>query len=248
MTGYAPAVLAARRALWPWLAVLMAGCSTIHGVKPVGKGVVRPELSFGGPITEVYGAPIPIPLTQLGATYGVDDKTDVHVAWHTSAAAFYNLFGADAGASRELLTLSGARPRVMADLTVLGFAGDNEPGGAEGGFRLFVQPTATASWDWGKHRRETTYIALTAMFQPFPSARVVPALAIGSQFAFGRRLSLTAEAKWIAFYKSNVPVVPTYYAPGNIGALGFNLGLGYAIGKLGEPAVTAPVDAAGAPP
>ncbi len=215
-------------------ALALTGCSTVHGVKPVGKGVVRPELSFGGPITEVYGAPIPIPLTQLGATYGVDDKTDVHVAWHSSAAAFYNLFGADVGASRELVSWAGARPRVMADLTLLAFAGDNEPGGAEGGFRLFVQPTATASWDWGKHRRETTYVALTAMFQPFPSVHVVPALAVGNQWALGRRLSLTTEVKWISFYKSNLPVVPTYYAPGNVGAIGFNLGLGYAIGRLPE--------------
>lgn len=214
------------------VALALTACSTIHGVKPVGKGVVRPELSFGGPITEVYGAPIPIPITQIGATYGLDDKTDVHAAWHSSAAAFYNLFGADVGASRELVEWVGARPRVMADLTVLTFAGDNEPGGSEGGFRLFVQPTVTTSWDWGKHKRETTYIALTALFQPSPSVRIVPALAVGNQWALGRRLSLTTEFKWISFYKSNIPVVPTYYAPGNIGAIGFNLGLGYAIGKL----------------
>ncbi len=216
------------------LPLALTACSTIHGVKPVGRGVIRPELSVGGPITQVYGAPIPIPLSQLGATYGLDDKTDLHAAWHTSAASFYNLFGADVGASRELLEWAGVRPRLMADLTVLTFAGDNEPGGSPGGFRLFVQPTVTGSWDWGKHKRETVYVSLTALFQPFPKLHLVPALAVGNEWALGKRLSLTTEFKWISFYKSNLPVVPDYYGPGNIGALGFNLGLGYAIGKLPE--------------
>lgn len=214
----------------------LAGCSTIHGVKPVGKGVIRPELSVGGPVTEVYGAPIPIPISQLGATYGLDDQTDVHVAWHTSAAAFYNLFGADAGVSRQLLAADGARPRLMVDGTVLVFAGDNEPGGApesaDGGFRLFLQPTVTAGWDWGAHDRQTAYVSLTAMVQPFPEAHLLPALAVGNQWALGRRLALTTELKWLAFTQSNLPVVPVYYAPGNIGALGVNLGLSYAIGAL----------------
>lgn len=125
--GYSPAVMPRAFAL---VALALTACSTIHGVKPVGEGVVRPDLPFGGPITEVYGAPIPIPITQIGATYGLDDKTDVHAAWHSSAAAFYNLFGADVGASRELVEWAGARPRVMTDLTVLTFAGDNEPGGS----------------------------------------------------------------------------------------------------------------------
>ncbi len=220
----------------------LAGCSTIHGVKPVGKGMVRPEVSEGGPFTLVYGAPIPIPLSTLGVTYGVDDKTDVHVAWHTSAAAFYKVFGADAGASRELLTWSGARPRVMADLTVLTFAGDNETttsagqgGGSPGGFRLFVQPTATASWDWGKHGRQTVYGSLTGFFQPFPTLHLLPALAVGNQWALGPRLVLTTELKWLAFTQSNIPPVPDYYGPGNIGAIGFNLGLSYTIGRLPSP-------------
>ncbi len=216
--------------------VAASGCSTIHGIKPVGKGVIRPEASFGGPITEVYGAPIPIPITQLGATYGLNDQTDIHAAWHSSATGFYNLFGADVGLSRELLPVAGARPRVMADLTLLAFAGDNEPGeppeGAAGGFRMFVQPTVTAGWDWGKYQRQTGYVSLTGLFQPAPSLHFVPALALGNEWALGKRLSLTTELKWISFSKSNLPVVAVYYAPGNIGAIGFNLGLSFAIGKL----------------
>lgn len=226
------------RTLFPLVGVLVlaAGCSTIHGIKPVGRGVVRPEISVGGPITEVYGAPIPIPISQLGATYGLDDRTDLHAAWHTSAAGFYNVFGADAGVSRQLLAPAGARPRLMVDGTLLAFAGDNEPGsppdGAAGGFRLFVQPTVTGSWDWGAHDRQTTYVALTAMFQPFPEIHLLPALAVGNAWALGPRAAVTTELTWLAFTQSNLPVVPVYYAPGNIGALGLHLGFSYAIGKL----------------
>jgi hypothetical protein len=212
----------------------LGACTTVHGVRPAGKGALVVEGSLGGPLTEVYGAFIPLPISAVGATYGLDDKTDIHAAWHPSAAAFYGLFAADFGVSREFLRPAGARPRVMADLTLTVAGGDNEQNDADGGTRLWVQPTITASWDWGKQKRQTTYAGITAFTQPFPTVRMLPAVVAGQWWGLGPRLHLTTEFKWIAPTTSSLDAVPTYAAPGAQGAISFQLGLGYRFGGRKE--------------
>jgi hypothetical protein len=205
------------------LALLLVGCTTVHGVRPVGKGAVALEGSFGGPITEVYGAPLPIPFSAVGATYGASDRVDLHAAWHPSPALFFNLAAGDLGASYVLLGQSGIRPRVMGDLTLTFVGGDNEAGGAEGGFRVFVQPTANAAWDWGKHRRQTVYGGLTLFAQPFPGVHALPAVTAGHWWGLGRT-HLVTELKWVAPTESSRDLVPHYYAPGDLGAVELQLG------------------------
>lgn len=212
------------------LALLLGGCTTVHGVRPVGKGALSVEGSLGGPLTEVYGAPIPVPFSAVGATYGVSDRAQVHAAWHPSPTAFFNLFGADAGASMVLVDQDGARPRLMGDLTLTLIAGDNEPDAPEGGVRLFAQPTLNAAWDWGKNRRQTFYTGATVFTQPLPSVHALPALVVGQWWGAGPRLHLTTELKWIAPWQSSADLTPTYYAPGSLGAVAVQLGAGYRFG------------------
>lgn len=211
------------------LLVLGTGCTTVHGVRPVGDGALRVEGSLGGPLTEVYGAPIPLPFSGLGATWGLDDKTDLHAAWHPSAALFFNLFGADLGASREFLGPEGARPRLMGDLTLTVAGGDNEPGSPEGAVRVWAQPTLNASWDWGRKDRQTVYLGLTAFVEPAPEFHVLPALVVGEWWGIGR-FTATTEFKWISPTQSSYDLTPRYYAPGNLGAISFQLGAAYTFG------------------
>ncbi|MDP2313293.1 MAG: hypothetical protein Q8P41_10340 [Pseudomonadota bacterium] len=212
------------------IAVLSSGCSTVHGVRPIGSGAVQIDASLGGPITELFGAPVPLPITTVGATVGVSDKTNVHAAVHPTPIALFGFFAADVGVSTQLLAPKGARPRLMADLTVIGAGGDRAPdsdnGGAEGGVRFFARPTVTASWDWGKDARHALYASLGGFVQPYPGLYGLGTVAVGNQWGVGRRVHLTTQVEWIAPYASNTALTPHYYAPGDLGAISLQLGLG----------------------
>jgi hypothetical protein len=205
---------------------LGSGCSTVHGVRPIGEGAVVIDASLGGPITELFGAPIPLPLTTVGATVGVSQKTNVHAAVHPTGVALFGVFAADVGASTQLLAQKDARPRLMGDLTVIGAGGDLGPDGAEGGVRFFARPTVTASWDWGPDTRHSLYASLGGMLQAFPSAHALGTVAVGNQWGLGEAVRLTTQLEWIAPYASSESLTPHYYSPGDLGAISFQLGLG----------------------
>jgi hypothetical protein len=183
------------------------------------------DASLGGPVTELFGAPVPLPLTTLGATVGVTDTVDVHAAVHPSAIALFGLAAGDAGASVQLLAPTGARPRLMTDLTLVGAGGDVDPAGSEGGFRLFARPTLNASWDWGRQKRSTFYAGIGGFIQPFPTVHALGTVAVGNRWGLSKRTTLTTQVEWIAPYASSEMLAPHYYAPGNLGAISFQLGL-----------------------
>lgn len=212
----------------------LQGCTTVHGVKPVGDGNIALEGSFGGPITEIYGLPIPLPFSSIGVDYGLDDRTDLHGAFHTTSLLAVGVLQAEFGVSRVFLTNSGARPRLMGDLTLIGAGGpvvEREP---EGGFVLYLQPVFNAAWDWGKNDRQTTYTGLTLFFQPFPEVHAIGAWQVGQRWGIGPRFHLDTEFKWIAPYMDTYKLVTNYYAPGHQGAISFQLGLGYTFGRPGN--------------
>ncbi len=206
------------------------GCSTVHGVRPVGKGAVRPEFSFGGPITEAFGIPIPLPLTTVGATVGLSDVLDVHAAWHPTPAMMMGIPAFDGGVSYAFRAPEGPRPRLMADLSVVSAFGDAEEGPPEGGLRIWMQPTLTASWDWGQRKRQTSYLGYTGFFQPFPTTAWRGAPVLGQLWGLGPRAVLSTELKWIGPFVETDMLVPHYYAPGSQGAISFQLGFGYTFG------------------
>lgn len=218
------------------LPLLLLGCSTTHGIKPVGKGAVSVEGSLGGPVTMVFGAPIPLPLTTVGATVGATDTTDVHAAIHPTAAAMFGLGAGDIGVSQQFLDNEGGRPRLMGDLTFTGAFGDRDPDvGHEGGFRGFLQPSVTASWDWGKQGQCAAYTGLTAFLEPADEFQWLGGLYLGNRFAVGKqkRGHVDIELKWLDFWASSEPIVPEFVTPGNLGALELQFAYGYRFG--GKP-------------
>jgi len=210
-------------------ALLFTACSTVHGVKPVGKGALAVEASLGGPFVELYGAPVPLPLTTLGATYGVTDLVDVHAAVHPTATAAFNLIGLDAGVSGQLMAPEGARPRLMADLSFVFAAGDNEPDAPEGGVRLFAQPGLAASWDWGKSDQHTAYASVGAFVEPRPGPHALGWVGGGNLWGVGRT-QLVTELKWLSPWADTEPLTPHWYAPANQGAIALQLGARYTFG------------------
>ena len=211
------------RALLVLVFAVLSACSTVHGVRPIGAGAIELEATVGGPVVELFGGPKPMPITTVGATVGLDDRTDVHASIHPTGLALFGLFAADAGVARQFVAPDGARPRLMADLTLMGAAGNVAEGEPEGGFRAFVRPTVTASWDWGKHDRSTVYAALGGFVQPWPGPHGLGTVAVGNLWALGKH-HLTTQVEWIAPYASSYELAPEYHAPGNLGAVSVQLG------------------------
>ena len=221
------------RPLVPLVLVLGGACSTTHGIRPVGKGAVSIDASLGGPLTEVFGAPIPLPLTTLGASVGVTDTTDVHAAFHPTGLAMFNVIAADVGASQQVLSNEGARPRLMGDITLTLAGGDRDQElGEEGGLRAFVQPSFTASWDWGKVRQHAVYSGVTAFLQPSDIFYALGGIYLGNRFGV-RRSHVDIELKWLQPWTDNTPIVPEFYSPGNLGALELQFAYGFTLG--GKP-------------
>lgn len=213
---------------------LAIGCSTTHGIRPIGAGNVGVELSLGGPITEVFGAPIPIPLTTAGVTFGATATTDIHAAFHPTAALMFGIGAGEVGASQQLVAPENARPRVMADLTIIGAAGDLDPDRApEGGFRVFVQPTLLAGWDYGKGGEHTAYTGVTGFVEPGEEFSGIAGLILGNRFGVGRS-HVDLELKWLDPWESAVPIVPVYYSPGSLGAVEFQVAYGFTFDGGGE--------------
>lgn len=221
-------------------------CSTTHGIRPLGKGAVSIDASLGGPITEVFGAPIPLPLTTVGATVGVTETTDVHLSVHPTGAALFNVFAGDFGASQQVLENEGARPRLMGDLTTTIAGGDRDAeSGKKGGVTVFIQPSFTASWDWGKSKQHSIYSGLTAFLQPAEKFNALGGIYVGNRFGM-RRSHLDIELKWLQPWSDNTPIVPEFYAPGNLGAVALQFGYGFSFG--GKPASNAPASTTPATP
>jgi hypothetical protein len=205
---------------------LLLACSVTHGARPLGKGVVAADLSAGGPITALFGTNIPLPLSSVGASYGVTDTVDVHGAVHTSAALLFGLPAAEVGASWAFLPADGARPRLAVDATTVLAGGDIAEGGSPGGFRALLEPSVLAAWDLGADDRHTVYGGLGAMLQPWPGPNGYGWLTAGGRWGLGGdAIGLTTEAKWLAPYASNLPMAPEMTGVGTLGALSVQLGV-----------------------
>ncbi len=206
--------------------LLILACTLTHGARPLGEGVVAVDVSAGGPITELFGGNIPLPLSGVGVGYGVNDRLDVHANVNTTAAALFGLAAGQVGTTWVALPQEGGRPRVALDGTVVMAGGDIAEEGAEGGFRALLQPTVLAAWDLGKADQHTVYAGVGGLVEALPTPGGYGWMTAGSRLALGNpRWGLTTEAKWLAPFASNVPMAPVYTGVAGAGAVSVQLGV-----------------------
>lgn len=224
------------------VAALAGGCAASRAVAPLPRGEHGITSSLGGPFVQFAGVPIPAPITSVGYRYGIDGKSDVHASLYLTQLALFRVGGFDVGASRELLTADGARPRLMVDLTTYWFFGDRSDGEPKGGFRFFPDVSLVATWDMPHPRREfphRIYVGVDTFVQPFPKVHVYPSPILGTELRATRGLGVQLEVAWHAFWKDTLFLNPVWYGPGNQGAVAFRLGLnGYFPGKVDAPSAT----------
>jgi len=206
------------------------GCSVTHQVRPVGAGKLAAEASLGGPFADYFGGYKPLPISTLGLSYGLDDRTDLHAALHPSTTILFGLVGLDLGAGRLLWDQSGARPALMADLTLDLFYGNLGGGDPKGGFRALPELSAMGSWAWGR-RGHLLYSGPVVLVQPWP-VHAVPAWSLGNQLELGAT-DLSLEARWISPWVDSSLHTVDWMAPAGQGAISVQLGARYTFGGRG---------------
>ncbi len=207
-----------------------AGCALSHGVRPIGEKKVAIDASLGGPIVDYMGGKKPLPLTMVGATYGLTDKTNLHGGLYPSSLAMFGLVGLELGASHLVVEPDGPVPALMVDGTLITLGGDLAEGPPEGGFRAFLQTSVMASWSYGR-REHLIYTGPEFITQPIP-LHSIPGWTVGHRYNAGR-WGIGAELGWMAPFWDNLPPVVEYAGIAGRGALSVNLGVSVLLG--GEP-------------
>jgi hypothetical protein len=214
------------------LALALSGCAASRAIAPLERGTAAVTASVGGPMFAFGGTPLPTPISTVGVAYGATERTTVHASLHPTGLALFGIFGLDAGAAYELAPPSGARPRLMTDLTLSAFAGDTAPDGAPFGVRVFPEASVIASWDLGR-RAHHPYVGLDLFTEPYPTPAAYLSPVAGGQIWLGR-VGLQLEGKWIAPYTRNLPSFVEWIGPAHQGALSVQLGLQIPLGAASE--------------
>jgi hypothetical protein len=199
--------------------LLLTGCASITHVRPVPRGAVVAEVSAGGPLVQVGGGAIPLPLTSVGATYGLLERLSLHGHVQPSPLMFGAL-GGDVGATGLLLEERGARPALAASGQV-----------------HVLTDFRTASW-WSADASLTASWLLGGRWMPYVTAtgqvdflnrlfQVAPG--VGAQVLL-ERWTIQAEARlYSPTRRSDIAAVP-YVGLAGHGAFGLVLGAGYRFG------------------
>ena len=203
----------------PLLAVLLLGCGHISKLRPTPKGQDTAEVALGGPYARVNKAIIPLPLTTVGASYGIADRFDIGAHFHGTAAAF-GIAGLDIGGSWQALMQKNAIPALTLVSRLFGFTD------FKSGFQPYLEIGATGSYRIIE--RFSPYLNVTTLIQT--NAAPLLAVGLGVEVEFGR-LSIQAECRWFS------PNRPTYFNAvewqglGGLGAVGLLLGFRYTFGE-----------------
>lgn len=206
---------------------LLAACAPTRALAPLDPGQGAFTASLGGPVVEVFGGPLPLPVTSVGYLRGVGHQANVHATVYPTNLALFGVFGFDLGASRQLVAPAGARPRVMGDLTAYTFFGGLAPEAPAGGLRVAPDLSFIASWPIGPgdDPRHTPYLGVDLLTIPYPGPSATPSAVLGYEGRVSRRVGVQLEAKWIAPYAGTDDFALHWYAPGLHGALSAQLGL-----------------------
>jgi len=134
-------------------ALFVAGCGATRNLRPLGDGNSALHFSLGGPIVTI-GVPIPVPYSELGYSYGLGNRWNLHGSFQPTAA-LYKTAAFETGAAAELLEGAHGWPEIMFDMRMLFVAGS-------GGMVAFPIITPVFSYSL---KRWTPYLGIDSLFQ-----------------------------------------------------------------------------------
>ena len=204
---------------WAWVAaVVLSGCGLSTQVRPTPRGVLVAEASVGGPGAILDGAPVPIPMSAVGVSWGFGPKSDLSAHTHITTLLAQRVAGFDVGGSWLVFDGGGARPALC-------FGGG---GYLFSDFRSsalgFVDAALTASWVMG---RFVPFVSFATQLSSSGLA-VDFAPAIGTQVRFSR-FTLALEVRWYAPTQDTRGAAVQWLSPLQRGAIGLVLGGRYAL-------------------
>jgi hypothetical protein len=185
------------------------------------------EAAIGGPAVLVGGAPLPLPLSTIGVSWGFSERSDLSTHMHLTTLIAQKIAGFDVGGS--WLFAEGARARPAMVFGWRGYVFTDFSSGALG----FFDAALTASWNVS--RRFVPFVSVVAQLSSLGLA-VDFSPAIGVQIRFAR-FTLQAELRWFAPNQDARGAAPEWLSPYKRGAIGLVLGGRYALadGLLADP-------------
>jgi hypothetical protein len=214
----------------------LAACATTHTLEPVGKNRLRMNASLGGPVLNLGGAPIPLPIATVNAAYGVEDDVDVHVGLHPVALAFnpgegsVPLLGMNGGVTWH--PLQRFRNALAIGGELYGFANRRDAvvfgnawiGGAG-------RPTRWLLLGGGIHN-----LLRVGVTSPEFDTRTfwTPTVFLLARFNPTERIGIDIEPRWYAFSQNTAILTPNWVSLGGIGAVGVTVGFSYTFGERTE--------------
>jgi hypothetical protein len=102
------------------LMLASSACGLATHVRPTPAGQIEFEGAVGGPAAEVNGVPVLLPLTTVGASYGIVDRLDVSAHLHLSSLVLLNP-GLDLGVSGLLMEENRGWPAITVGVRGYGF-------------------------------------------------------------------------------------------------------------------------------
>lgn len=207
--------------------LFIVGCAPSRFVEPLDKGTWSVGGNLGGPVIDFGGAPIPVPLTEIEAGYGLDSNLTVHGGLHTTAL----LFGVgqfDFGATYKLLDQKKYFPNLSVAL-----GGNVAYSPSEKAAEFWPTLDVNAYWNYGARKSYfyvgfNNYFVLQSRmaFDQQQEQRIIFNPQIGHVFKpKSGGYQIFAELKFIAPHlDSEKAFVPYKSMFGTNGATGFYIG------------------------
>jgi hypothetical protein len=201
------------------LVALIAGCAARTNIEPAGKGRLRANGGFGGPIVAAFGTHIPIPYFSGGASYGLNDRLDLDGQLHLLSLA-YSIAGLDAGATWYPVLNDGATPTIGLSGRLMMLASFKS--GVDERFRAYPIVGSSAAWRVGSGLLYGGFdmaVPLSQQDYDTAGAPVIFSPLVGYRWNLGSSLRLYTEVKWQGANVRTDQLAPEYLHPFGNGAI-----------------------------
>lgn len=213
------------------ICVMLCACSVTRVVKPLEKGEKRIAAAVGGPAIVFAGVPMPLPLSSLTYSQGLDSGVTLGASVQTTSL----MFGV-----AHIDALLGIRVYESATGK---FGVTGSPGihlmydFHEGNYRNYPQLEAIGWWQYGR-KSHLFYGSLGTWIElvrekahgEVQDNEFLPYLGLGHQW-IGPRWNFQAELKYLGFQHNTSDIVVDYISPASRGALGVYFGASWRIIK-----------------
>jgi hypothetical protein len=198
-------------------ALLAGACAQSRVIQPLPPGQSSLGASLGGPMVQVGGNPLPVPILEAGGAHGLRERLAATGNIDLTALLYGTLHIEPGVVWHPIVHDRGPLPSLAlsGSLHVLSDFDD-----------LLVAPHLAAIASWPVARRHLVYGGIDTAVALQTYSRVVIGPLIGGEYRHGR-LGFGLELKWLAPYYDVEPTAPRWISPGEQGFLSVIIGFQY---------------------